>query len=100
VAWGMTTAIKIIRKIDGACGFKATIKATNMAKNPRIDSEKSRFVTTDTNFADFSALTGSVANVVKIANEFHRNTTSHYDKELYVSPFKKGAHTKLVQAYK
>jgi len=88
VACGMITTIKIIRKIDGAFGFKATIKATNKTKNPRIDSEKSRFVTTDTNFADLSALTGSVANVVKVANEFHRNTTSHYDKELYVSPYK------------
>lgn len=34
------------------------------------------------------ALTGGVANVVKVANEFNRNTTSHLGKGLYLTPYK------------
>ncbi|XP_050062955.1 uncharacterized protein LOC126552305 [Aphis gossypii] len=34
------------------------------------------------------ALTGGVANVVKVANEFNRNTPSHLGKGLYLTPYK------------
>ncbi|KAL4123054.1 hypothetical protein QTP88_015286 [Uroleucon formosanum] len=34
------------------------------------------------------ALTGSVANVVKVANEFNRNTPSHLGRGLYLTPYK------------
>ncbi|KAL4153628.1 hypothetical protein QTP88_001461 [Uroleucon formosanum] len=34
------------------------------------------------------ALTGGVANVVKMANEFNRNTPSHLGKGLYLTPYK------------
>ncbi|KAL4127110.1 hypothetical protein QTP88_011308 [Uroleucon formosanum] len=34
------------------------------------------------------ALTGGVANVVKVANEFNRNAPSHLGKGLYLTPYK------------
>lgn len=34
------------------------------------------------------ALTGGVANVVKVANEFKRNTPSHLGNGLYLTPYK------------
>ena len=34
------------------------------------------------------ALTGGVANVVKVANEFNRNKPSHLGKGLYLTPYK------------
>jgi len=34
------------------------------------------------------ALTGGVANVVNVAYEFNRNTSSHLGKELYLTPYK------------
>lgn len=34
------------------------------------------------------ALTGGVANVVKVASEFNRNTPSHLGKGLYLTPYK------------
>ncbi|KAL4142040.1 hypothetical protein QTP88_004572 [Uroleucon formosanum] len=34
------------------------------------------------------ALTGGVANVVKVANEFNRNAPSHLGKGLYITPYK------------
>jgi len=34
------------------------------------------------------ALTGGVANIVKVANEFKRNTSSHLGNGLYLTPYK------------
>lgn len=45
------------------------------------------------------ALTGGVANVVKMATEFNRNTTSHLGKGLYLAPYK-GNSYKIETAYK
>ncbi|KAF0721022.1 Uncharacterized protein FWK35_00027095 [Aphis craccivora] len=73
VAWGVTTAMKAKLKIGGSCGYKAAIKA---AKNI---------------FAGLSALealTGGVANVVKIADELNRKTPTHLGNGVYLAPYK------------
>ncbi|XP_050065801.1 uncharacterized protein LOC126554820 [Aphis gossypii] len=91
VAWGVTTAMKAKHKVGGGCdcGFKAacvavvrkTFKSTK-TKVPRIVNipKKGGALPLIPIFAGLSALgalTGGVANVVKVANEFKRNVPSH-----------------------
>ncbi|KAE9523730.1 hypothetical protein AGLY_015871 [Aphis glycines] len=83
VAWGVTTAMKAKRKVGGGCGFKGTknvLKKNVGGVLPLIPI-----------FAGLSALgalTGGVANVVKVANEFKRNVPSHLGNGLYLTPYK------------
>ena len=127
VAWGVTTAMKAKRKVGGACGFKAVVKATKNVLKKNIGEKnllkltkkcvavaKKTFKTKKTKipriitvpkkggvlplipiFAGLSALgalTGGVANVVKMANEFKRNTPSHLGNGLYLTPYKENSY--------
>lgn len=115
--------MKAKRKVGGACGFKAAIRATKNVLKKNINEKdllklskkcvavaRKTFKNKKTKvprtiaipkkggvlplipiFAGLSALgalTGGVANVVKMANEFNRNSPSHLGKGLYLSPYK------------
>ena len=72
---------------------------TKKTKFPRIITipKKGRLLPLIPIFAGLSALgalTGGVANVVKVANEFNRNSSSHLGKGLYLSPYKSGSGVK------
>ncbi|KAE9524499.1 hypothetical protein AGLY_015087 [Aphis glycines] len=89
VAWDVTTAMKAKRKVGCGCGFKAAVKT----KVPRIVDipKKGGVLPLIPIFAGSSALgalTGGVANVVKVANEFKRNVPSHLGNGLYLTPYK------------
>ncbi|KAF0749940.1 Uncharacterized protein FWK35_00021969, partial [Aphis craccivora] len=106
VAWGVTTAMKAKRKVGGGCGFKAVVKATknvlkknagekNLISENSKHTEKRWCITTLPIFAGLSALgalTGGVANVVKVANEFKRNVPSHLGNGLYLTPYKNNSY--------
>ncbi|KAF0701850.1 protein ALP1-like [Aphis craccivora] len=70
--------MKAKRKVGGGCGFKAAVKATKnvLKKN--------------------AALTGGVANVVKVANEFKRNIPSHLGNGLYLTPYKNNSYQRAL----
>ncbi|KAE9542837.1 hypothetical protein AGLY_002748 [Aphis glycines] len=91
VAWGVTTAMKTKRKIGGGCGYKAAIKAAKNVIKKNIVPKKGGVLPLIPIFADLSALgalTGGVANVVKMANEFNRKTPSHLGNGVYLAPYK------------
>ncbi|XP_060856638.1 uncharacterized protein LOC132934343 [Metopolophium dirhodum] len=91
VAWGVTTAMKAKRKIGAGCGFKAAVKAVKNAIKKNIVPKKGGVLPLIPIFAGLSALgalTGGVSNVVKLANEFKRNTPTHLGGGLYLAPYK------------
>ncbi|KAF0747256.1 Uncharacterized protein FWK35_00024634 [Aphis craccivora] len=123
IAWGVTTAMKVKRKIGAECGYKAVIKAIKnvMRKNigekylikltkkcvavarkvckskktkvPRIITMPKKggvlpLIPISAGLSALGALSGGIANVIKVANDFERNTPAHLGNCLNLAPYK------------